>query len=85
MNRYLGDDYNMFMTFKNDIEFELSKFGPIEELKIKQLSDPNQKDEDKGKVLVKFISIESAFCCYNLLNGKPYLQKPVHILFVNSI
>jgi hypothetical protein len=68
-----------------DLEFELSKFGPIQELKVNRLNDNRVKPEEKGKLFVKFINVASAFCCYNLLNGKPYLDKPVDILFINDI
>ena len=59
------------------MEFELSKFGPIEQIKITTLNDG--KPEEIGRVLVKFSLITSAFGCYNLLNGKPYLGKPIDI------
>ena len=69
-----------YVTLVREIEAELSKFGCIEQLRIPKLGEP-----DEGFAFVRFSTISSSFCCYNLLNGKPYMGKEVEILFVNSI
>lgn len=66
--------------FLADMRHELAKFGPVQSLKL--ASDPS--DENFGKVLVSYHNLSSAFVCYNLLNGKNYMDHPVQILFVNS-
>ena len=35
------------------------------------------------KAMVRFFNLHSSFLCYNLLNGKQYLGKPVDIIFIN--
>jgi hypothetical protein len=37
-----------------------------------------------GKVFIEFESIASSFACYNLLNGKIYLNQPVEINFYDK-
>jgi len=68
----------------HDFNFELSKFGPIDTLKVVRPSDKGVKEDDIGKVFVRFFSVSAAFSCYNLLNGKPFLGKAVDILFIND-
>ena len=64
------------------MKYELQKFGPIEDTKI---SEKDEKDDKENiKVLVKYHNLASAFACYNLLSKKPYMGKPVEILFVSS-
>ena len=79
--KYLGAD---FEALYNDFYFELSKFGPIDTLRIPKPSDIGVKEDEIGSVFVKFFSLSSAFSCYNLLNGKPFLSKGMDILFVNE-
>ena len=61
--------------------YELEKFGKIQSIKIPRLG--SEKEEEIGKVMVTFINVDAAFACYNLLNGKKYMGKPVDILFIN--
>lgn len=68
-----------------DIILELSKFGRIRST---QLPRPNDmlrnkaiKESALGKAFVEFEEIASAFACYNLLNNRPFLGKPVEIDF----
>lgn len=82
--KYLGGQSSNpdYIAFVKDFESELQKFGPIEELVVPLMSESPK--EEKAHVKVKFMTIQSAFCCYNLLNNKPYLGKPVNILFIRE-
>lgn len=59
------------------MQYELSKFGVIDQIIIKKIGE-----KDEGKILIKYFNISSAFVCYNLLNGKKYMDTPVDILFI---
>ena len=75
--RILGGSDADYENFLTDIRFELSKFGPIEQLKVPKLNEQNMgvksESDEPGKAYVEFLNVSSAFACYNLLNGKPYL------------
>ena len=84
-DKYFGNNTSQdhYEEFKADIMFELSKFGEIEKIRIPKMHEAQNRD-DVGQVYVNFINIASAFICYNLLNNKPYLGKPVEIKFINE-
>ena len=77
------DSKDLYEEFKADLMYELQKFGEIDEIRIPKLHEVQNPDE-AGQVYVNFVNIASAFICYNLLNGKPYLGKPVGIKFINE-
>lgn len=63
---------SMLQSDENDILGELQKFGPVELIRF-----------EGDKALVRFFNLSSSFLCYNLLNGKTYMGKPVDIIFIN--
>ena len=86
-DKYFGnqnvDGKDHYEEFKADLMHELSKFGDIDAIKIPKLHEV-QNPSEVGQVYVNFINIASAFICYNLLNAKMYMGKPVGIKFINE-
>ena len=70
-DHHIGSNEENFSNFTNDMKYELSKFGQIDNIKIPRVG--SDREEDVGKVIVTFVTVGSAFSCYNLLNGKPYM------------
>lgn len=68
-DKILGNDEE-YDCLVHDMRVELQKFGIIDLLVV-----PRVKTEkhEPGKVYVNFVNVASAFSCYNLLNGKPYM------------
>lgn len=58
---------------------ELSKFGPIRTIKLAV------GGEHRGKIIVGYHNLSSAFMCYNLLNNQKYMGHPVTITFIDTI
>ena len=78
-------DAREFECIKEDVLQELKKFGKIVSFTFPNMYDLNQtstiKESALGKAYVEFEEISSAFACYNMINERNYMGKPVEIEF----
>ena len=74
-----------FDLIKADVLQELKKFGRIVSFTFPRLEDLTQtstiKESALGKAYVEFEEISSAFACYNMINERNFMGKPVEIEF----
>ena len=96
----MEDNDDQYLEIVNDITEELRKFGSLRQFFVNGEEDRREvflvrgrdlnifggtiKKSAVGKAYAEFEAVTSAFACYNLLNGKPFMGMPVEINFSNK-
>ena len=88
VTRAMVDDPLQNSEIYKDLTEELSKIGAIKSLIFPKTQDQMQTTTVKasaiGKAYIEFEEVTSSFTCYNLLNGKAFMGKPVEINFYSK-
>lgn len=98
LRREILEDDKLYQEILTEITEELKKFGTLRQFYIngeeaQEVFIPRPRDFNiyqtiketaLGKAFAEFEEITAAFACFNLLNGKPYLNMPVEINFFSK-